>query len=129
MRADGERRALLLSILDDPGASHSDRLRADELLADLELHEARSGGSEHLSPEQVREEFASLALAVPGMLAVAAGVDAVEPPVEVDELREVIDLQERLIAALESRLAERERALQRVSVQRLLPAAPELALA
>ncbi len=60
-----------------------------------------------------------------GALAIMGGPEVIEPPVEVDELREIVDLQQELIGRLEARLAGRERDLQRLTVHRRLLAALE----
>lgn len=74
-----ERRALYEAILADPHASHGERLKADERLAELE-REDRTFHVDELSPDQLREELESLASAIPGMLTVAEGPEAVRPP-------------------------------------------------
>lgn len=121
---------MLEAIISDPHGSHSDRLRADDALRELERDDARRGAVEHMSPEQALEEARSLSDAMPGIVTcarVAAGEDAqdvVEPPTEVDDLRELVELQQQVLDAVEQTLAERERGLQRLTAQRLLPPAP-----
>ena len=107
-----------------------DRLKADEALRELEQEDRRVFAREVLTPTQALEEAESLVEALPGIVTlarVAAGADpsVVEPPTDADELAEVVGLQEELIGTLESRLAVRERALQRVTVHRRLLPAPE----
>ena len=83
-----ERRALFEAILGDAAASHSERLRADEALCELELEERRVAAVDRLTPDQALAEAESLAAAMPGIVVcarVAAGADAmdvVDPPVE-----------------------------------------------
>ena len=114
------------AILDDPLATHADRLRADERLAELERAEASATVTERLTPEQVAEELESLAAAVPAMLAVARGPESVEPPVEDGELDELLELADRVTAEQERRIFELECALQREHVNRQLPPAGAL---
>ncbi len=121
----GERRALYEAILSDARATHSDRLRADEQLRELEQHEHRTTMVENLSPAEALAELESLGSALPGMIAVARGVAAVEPPEDPDDVRETLDLLLEINEKLEALLSERERALQRLNVHRRLPPAPE----
>lgn len=73
MLRDDERRALYESILDDPEASHADRLRADERLQELDLPQRVNAGEAQarLSPEQ--QERALIAFGMPAAIAVAKG--------------------------------------------------------
>lgn len=129
-----ERRLMLEAIIDDPAASHSDRLRADEQLRELEIYEQRTSAAEHLTASQALAEAESLAQAMPGIVAlarVAAGEDpddVIEAPTDPAEATEVIDLQQRVIERLEASLLERETALAYEHRHRLLSAAVEVAL-
>ena len=98
-----DRRATLEAIAygTDARISPSDRVRAIEQLGHLPTPAYER---EQLSPEQVIEELESLAETVPRMLA-ARGPDHVEPPVEVDDLRETLDLAMKVNDRLEARLA------------------------
>jgi hypothetical protein len=120
----GERRALYQSIVDDPAASHSERMRADEMLTELDARAAAHTSTESMSAAEALELAESWALAVPGVLVcarVAAGLDpGIEPPVERADVLEVVHLQQRVIAELERRLQQRELALQSWTTQRRL---------
>lgn len=106
---DNERRALYESILDDPAASHGDRLRADERLAELDQRQRASTGEVQapLSPEQQMAELESWAAAAAAAIAVARGPQFIEPPVEADEVRELLNLALQVNERLETLLAER----------------------
>ena len=105
----------------DSRISPSDRIRAIEQLGQLPVPQA---SVERLNPEQVEAELE--AFGMPAAIAVARGPDAVQPPpVDLSEYEEVIGLQQQVIEALEARVGERDRALQRVMCQRLLPRAAE----
>jgi hypothetical protein len=122
----GDQRIVLESIVygGDPDLRPGDRLRALELLAELDAEEQRSTVIDRLSPEETLAELESLAAAVPAMLATARGPGYVVPPDDPGELMGVIELQELLIAALEARVLALEGQLQRERTQRLLGPAP-----
>jgi hypothetical protein len=121
-----DRRIVLESVAfgGDPDLKPGDRLRALELLAELEAEERRGTVIERLSPEEALSELESLAAAVPAMLAVARGPEYVLPPDDPGELMGVIELQELLIAALEARVLALECQLGSERRQRLLGPAP-----
>jgi hypothetical protein len=128
-----ERRALYESILSDPSATHTERLRADERLSELDrVTLAGVETVEHLTAEESLELAESLAAAMPGFVACArAGMGwdpEITPPDDPTELREVLALQEQLIERLERVLASREDALRAWTLHRQLTPAPELGL-
>jgi hypothetical protein len=131
--ADDDPRDVLRSIAygADPRISPSDRVRAIEQLTELERSTRSGARVDDLTPDQVLEQLDSLREALPGMVAVArvaAGVEvshAVEPPEDVADVAEALELALRVNELLEARVAELERALQRVTVHRRLgPAVP-----
>jgi hypothetical protein len=133
--SDEDRRAVLESIAygNDARVTPGDRLRALEQLRDLDATAARvEVADDRLTPEEALELAESWASAVPGVLSCArAALDLdpeIAPPVDPDDLAEVIELQERLIERLESVLLSREEALRRWTLHRQLSAAPEVKL-
>ena len=104
-----ERRIMLEAIIDDPGASHSDRLRADEALRDLEREDAaiNRADSARLSRDEVVDELRSLRDMTEAALAIAAGPDEVEPPDsgrdEILRLRveDAVEVRDRALADLD----------------------------
>jgi DsbC/DsbD-like thiol-disulfide interchange protein len=70
------RRALLEAILSDPWSSHTDRLRADERLAELETQEVRHVPSDRLQPGTPEYWRELEAFGMPAAIAVALGPDA-----------------------------------------------------
>ena len=70
-------RALCEEVLDDPGASHADRLGAIVRLQELDREERAAGAAERPSPDEALREAESLHAAAPGILH-AARVEAGE---------------------------------------------------